>query len=575
MRMRLIFGFVGTVLVFAAIGAVFWLSGRPAVAPNSHAPEPSGPPWFQDITEAAGLDFTHDPGPVGTFFMPQAIGSGAVVFDFDGDGLLDIYLLQNGGPKGAKNRLFRQLPGFRFQDVSAGSGLDIAGYNMGAVAGDINNDGHLDVIVTQFGGIRLFLGQGNGKFADATDGAGLQNPNWGASAALLDYDRDGLLDLVVVNYVDYDPTWPCTTTSGKPEYCAPKTFAGRATRLFHNLGNGRFEDVTVASGLGKLAGPGLGVLCADFDGDGWIDIFVANDGEANRLWINRHNGTFADEATLRGVAYNAMSRTEAGMGIALGDVNGDGLPDLLVTHLTEETHTLWQQGPRGFFTDRTAAVGLSTPRWRGTGFGVVLEDFDLDGALDAAVANGRIAAAAQNANSALGPHWGLYAERNQLFANDGKGRFRDISPDNADFCGAPNVARGLISADFDNDGAPDLLVTMAGGRARLFRNVAPRDGRWLHVRAIDPALKRDAIGAEIRVRAAERTWQRTIVAGDSFLCCRDARAHFGLGPVESVDAINVTWPDAVQESFPPGATNRSVTLRKGTGTTVAAKEKKP
>jgi hypothetical protein len=564
----------------AAVAALLGGCRRPAAtAPDE---DPPGSAWFADVTGEAGLDFVHDAGPVGNgYFMPQALGSGAAVFDFNNDGLLDIYLLQNGGPKGAANRLFQQLPGGTFKDASAGSGLDIAGYNMGVAVGDVNNDGFPDVLVTQYGGVHLFLNNGNGTFTDVTDEAGLSNPSWGASAAFVDYDRDGWLDLVVVNYVDYDPTWPCTTTSGKPDYCAPRTFPGRVTRLFHNLGRAaagtghgvRFADVTEASGLGRLAGPGLGVVCADFDGDGWPDLFVSNDGQPNYLWINQKDGTFKEEAVRRGVAYNAMGQAAAGMGVALGDVDGDGLFDLFVTHLTEETNTLWKQGPRGLFHDRTAAAGLGAARSRGTGFGTVLGDFDQDGALDLAVANGRVSKADAAAAAALGPHWGLYGERNRLFAGDGAGRFRDVSAANPALCGTANVGRGLVCADLDGDGALDLLVTTAGGPARLYRNVAPRRGHWLLVRAWDPALHRNAYGAEVTVRAGDRHWLRLIQPAHSYLCSGDVRAHFGLGEAVRVDAIDVLWPDGTAETFPACAADRALELHKGSGQKQGDREK--
>jgi hypothetical protein len=556
-----------------AAGALTWGCGQQEqLAPD---PVPPGEPWFADVTEQVGLDFVHDAGPLGTYFMPQALGSGAALFDFDGDGRLDILLLQNGGPKSrSTNRLFRQEKDGRFTEVK-GSGLEIAGYSMGVAVGDVNNDGWPDVLITRYGGVRLFLNNGDGKtFTDVTEEAGLSNPGWGTSAAFLDYNRDGWLDLVIVNYVDYDPTWPCTADNGKREYCAPKTFPPRVSKLFRNLGKAaagkghgvRFEDVTVSSGLGSLPGPGLGVVCADFDGDGWPDIFIANDGAANHLWINRRDGTFVERALERGVALSALGKAQAGMGVALADVDGDGLLDLFVTHLGEEYNTLWRQGPRGLYEDRTARSGLDSPRWRATGFGTVLADFDHDGAPDLAVVNGRIAAAARSANPALGPHWGRYAERNQLFANDGKGHFRDLSPQNPALCGTANVARGLAWGDVDGDGALDLLVTTAAGRARLYRNVAPCRGHWLLVRALDPALKRDAYGAEVRVRAGGRTWLRVVQPAGSYLCSGDARAHFGLGAAGRVDGIDVFWPDGRAETFAGGPADRLVVLRHGTGT---------
>ncbi len=555
-------------------------------------PPPSGPTadaWFEDTSEKVGLDFVHDAGKVGDYFMPQAIGSGAAFFDFDNDGRLDIYLLQNGGPQSSSRcRLYRQLPNGKLQDVSQGSGLDIAGHNMGVAIGDVNNDGWLDVLVTQYNGIKLFLNRGDGTFTDVTDEAGLSNSAWGVSAAFFDYDRDGWLDLVMVCYVDYDPHWPCTGASGKRDFCAPKTFKGRVSRLFHNLGERevpsaergknvaprlalrapRFADVTVPSGLSRLPGPGLGVLCADFDGDGWTDIFIANDGQPNRLWINQHNGTFQEEAHVRGIALNAMAQAQAGMGIAYGDVNANGLLDVFVTHLAEETHTLGSQGPRGLFLEKTRDARLLNARWRGTGFGTLFADFNQDGWLDLAIANGRVSAAAAPIDSSLGPFWSWYGERNHLFAGDSKGGFVDISPLNSPVCGKVNVGRGLAQGDFDGDGAVDLLVTAVAGPAKLYRNVAPLRGHWLSIRAHDPALKRDALGCEVRVVAGDRVWVRWLHPAESYLCSSEPRAHFGLGAVEKVDRIEVHWPDGTREAFACGAVDRRIELRKGAGTKI-------
>jgi hypothetical protein len=540
------------------------------------------PPWFEDITDKVGLDFVHDCGPTGTYFMPQQVGSGAAVFDFNNDGLLDLYLLQNGGPESkSTNRLYAQQSDGTFKDVSAGSGLDINGFNMGVAVGDVNNDGKPDVVVTQYTGVRLFLNNGNGSFTDVTREAGLSNPSWGTSAAFFDFDRDGWLDLVVVNYVDYDSTWECKGQYSKRDYCAPKTFRGRVSRLFHNLGlapgqgrSGRvpsvcFEDVTEKSGLGQAPGPGLGVLCYDFDGDGWPDIFIANDGAANHLWINQKNGTFKEQAVQRGVAFNGMSKAQAGMGIALGDVDGDGHPDLFVTHLTEETHTLWKQSPRGLYQDQTARAGLLGAVWNGTGFGTILADFDHDGALDLAIVNGRVAALAQPTDPALGPFWTHYGDRNQLFTNQGNGTFCDVSRENPSLCGQYNVARGLARGDFDRDGAVDLVVTTIGGRARVYRNVAPKRGHWISVRAFDPRWRRDALGTEVRVRSTKRTWVGWLHPAESYECSSEPRAHFGLGAVDHLDAIDVLWPDGTWESFPGGGVDRQVLLQKRSGQPLA------
>jgi hypothetical protein len=553
------------------------------------SPQPSDACWFEDITDQAGVHFLHEAGPTGSYFMPQVIGSGAALFDFDNDGRLDLYLIQNGGPNSsATNRLFHQGPDGRFTDVSKGSGLDIAGYGMGVAIGDVNNDGWPDVLVTEYGGVKLFLNNGNGTFTNISKEAGLDSVLWATSAAFVDFDRDGWLDFVVVNYVSYDRSLPCGTPAGQADFCNPRIFEGSVTKLYHNLGKSverearsaerqtsgasrlplrapRFEDVTLKAGLARAPGPGLGVVCADFDGDRWPDILVANDGKPNHLWINQHDGTFKEEAVLRGLAYNALGKAEGNMGITLGDADADGLFDVFVTHLTDETNTLWKQGPRGMFQDRTVASGLSRPHWRGTGFGTVLGDFDHDGALDLAVVNGAVRRKEHASAGAGSGFWSPYAERNQLFVNDGKGHFRDISESNTPFCGAPAVSRALVCGDLDNDGALDLLVTCIAGPARLYRNVAPKQGHWLMVRAMDPALKRDAYGAEITVRAGDHEWKRLINPGYSYLCSNDPRAHFGLGAAEHVDSIHVIWPDGTEETFSGQAADRLVLLRKGEG----------
>jgi hypothetical protein len=550
------------------LGCLFWGCNRPAqVQPTS---TPSEPPWLEDATERLGLKFVHDCGPVTQArFMPQIAGSGCAFLDYDGDGKLDIYLIHNGGPSGARNQLFHQENDGTFRDVSAGSGLDVAGYGMGIAVGDVDNDGLPDVVVTEYGRTRLFLNHGGGQFVEVTSTSGLDNPLWGTSASFFDFDGDGWLDLIVVNYVDYDPSKVCNSSGGRTDYCGPSIFKTMTPRLYRNLGGSRngtgplFEDATLKSGLANgPKGKGLGVLCADFNGDGWPDIFVANDMMANHLWINQRNGRFKEEALMRGAAFTLGGKSAANMGIAWADVDGVGLPDLFVSHIIDETHTLWKQGPRGFFQDETAQAGL-TAGWRSTGFGTALVDFNCDGWPDLAIVNGGVR---RNRDADLtGPHWLQLAQRNQVYANLGEGRFRDISEFNPTLCREPFMGRGLAVGDFDNDGAPDLLVTEIGGKARLLRNVAPSRGHWLTVRAIIPKLKRDAYGAEITVRAGGRSYWRLLNPGSSYCSSNDPRCHFGLGASDRYDAIDVVWPDGAEETFRAGSADKAIELRQGDG----------
>jgi hypothetical protein len=570
--------FAPAVVVLAA--TILGCRGQPAASPGESpaADAPDGPAWFEDVTDRVGLDFVHDPGDVGKYLMWQSIGSGCAIHDLDGDGRPDLLLLTNAGPQSTStNRLYRQKPDGTFADATAGSGLDFPGWNMGVAIGDVNNDGRPDVLVTQAAGARLLLNRGGLTFADVTEQAGIDNPSWGTACAMLDHDRDGRLDLLVVNYVDYDPTWPCLAPSGERDYCAPRVFPGTASRLFRNTGGEvpTFEDVTGKSGIGAKTGPGLGVAVADFDGDGRPDVFVANDGRPNHLWINRPDGTFREKADERNVARTATGDAFAGMGVALGDVDNDGMQDLFVTHLTGETNTLWTQGPRGQFRDRTEARGLTATKWRGTGFGTVLADFDHDGALDLAVVNGRVAREpVPRKKPGVAAHWEPYAERSQLFAGAGTS-FRDVSHNNPALCGRFAVARGLACGDVDGDGAPDLLVNAIGERARLLKNVAPGRGHWVAVRAIDPALNRDAVGAEVAVKAGGVRRARVVASSDSFLSAGPGGAHFGLGHAETVDEFEVAWPDGSRERFPGGPAGRTVELRKGAGSRTPRKRRRP
>lgn len=536
-------------------------------------------PWLEDATERVGLNFVHDVGPVGTYFMPESLGSGAAIFDFDNDGRMDIFLLQNAGaPSASKHQLFHQEKDGQFRNVSDGSGVDLPGRGMGVAIGDVDNDGRSDVFITEYDRVRLFHNLGDGKFAEITSETGLDNPHWGMSAAFFDYDRDGWLDLIVVNYVDYSPSMKCPEAQGKPGYCGPSGFQGTIPRLFHNLsahGRGiRFEDVTVSAGLGKLAGPGLGVGCADFNGDHWPDLLIANDGHVNWLLINQRNGTFTEEAATRGVAYNQMGAVEANMGIAVGDSDGDGLFDILVTHLSTETHTLWKQSPQGYFQDATTVSQVAASAWRGTGFGTVLSDLNSDGAPDLIVVNGGIKRHTTNpaphgkANN--DPFWNGFEQRSQIFSNSGTGVFTDVSEANLAFSGTAAIARGLAVGDLDNDGAPDVIVTRIAAPARVYRNIAPR-GHWLTVRVVEPDLGgRDAYGAEITITHGESSQIAWVNPAQSYLCSNDPRAHFGLGSATRVESIRVVWPDGSEEQFTGVPADQMITLRKSSGQRVAS-----
>ena len=560
-----------------------WVAGTGCRKPAESTPvsaAPAAPPaqtWLEDVTDKVGLNFVHDVGPIGTYFMPESVGSGAALFDLDGDGRMDVLLLQNAGTNStARHQLFHQESDGRFRDISAGSGLDLPGLGMGVAIGDVDNDGQPDVFITEYDRVRLLRNLGGGKFREITSEAGIANPHWATSAAFFDYDRDGWLDLIVVNYVDYSHTTKCLDPQGKPAYCGPSGFPGTVSRLFHNLGahagGSRFEDVTMSAGLGKLAGPGLGVVCVDVNGDRWPDLLIANDGHVNWLLINQHNGTFTEEAARRGIAYNEMGVVQANMGIALGDVDGDGLFDVLITHLSTETHALWKQGPRGFFQDRTSAARVAASAWRGTGFGTVMSDLNNDGAPDLIVVNGGIKRltvdSAPQGKANRDPFWNGYEQRSQIFANDGSGAFTDRSAADLDFSGTAAVARGLAVGDLDNDGGQDLLVTRIAAPARVYHNVAPR-GHWLTVRVVDPACGgRDAYGAEVTVSAGGRRRTVWVNPSQSYLCSSDPRAHFGLGPTLRVEGVNVVWPDGSEEQFDGGPADQIVTLRKGSGKAV-------
>lgn len=544
------------------------VGANPGVASSTPAPE-----WFADETSRSGVNFIRHAGT--NYAMPDQIGSGVALFDYDRDGRLDLYLVDQGSQPGSRgNRLYHQETDGRFRDASVGSGLDVVGPGMGAFAADVNNDGRVEVLVTEYGAVRMFENLGDGRFREVSRDAGVDNPRWATAASFLDFDRDGWLDLVIGNYVDYDPTQICHDAQGRREFCAPSAFAGTVTRLWRNRTGTpgsppRFEDWTERSGLARSPGAVLGLIGADFDGDGWPDIFCADDGRPNRLYLNRHDGTFVEEAVMRGLAYNAAGRTAANMGVVYADLDGDAAGDLFVTHLTEEFHGLYRQDRPGLFVDAIANSGLPQQTWRGTGFGAVGADFDADGRVDLAFVNGLVRRATPGHSPVVtgtATWWAPYAQKAQLFANLGGGRFRDISPGNAAWSGAAAVGRSLAVGDLNNDGAPDLVVGAIGGPVRLLHNRVPNRGHWLRLRLTIPgAGGRDAVGAEAVVRAGGTRWWAVLQPATSYLASHEPVLHFGLGAAHAVDPIRVRWPEGFTEEFPASAADRTLELRQGTG----------
>ncbi|MGH9855798.1 MAG: FG-GAP repeat domain-containing protein, partial [Blastocatellia bacterium] len=449
-----------------------------------HPVRPTDAPLFREAAAETGLNFHHFTGSTGEFYLPEIMGAGAALLDYDNDGDLDVYLLQGvmldekkkpteakfPPPKDWKpgNRLFRNelIPSgkLRFTDVTEKAGVGFIGYGMGAATGDYDNDGDVDLYVTNFGSNVLYRNNGNGTFTDVTREAGVDDPRWSSSAAFVDYDRDGDLDLFVCNYIDFTikGNKRCYAPTGEPDYCSPASYRPAPDRLFRNEGAGKFTDVTQSSGIGAAVGPGLGVTCADFNGDGLIDIYVANDGAANLLWINKGDGKFEENGLMAGAAYSADGVARAGMGVTAGDFDNDGDEDLLVTNLTKEGSTLYRnqssQGGKGQFDDATIEFNLAQPSFLSTGFGVAWFDYDNDGWLDLCAANGGVTLLPTLRGQPYPFH-----QRNQLFHNEGGRSFREMTNSAGPALQLSEVSRAAVFGDIDNDGDVDVLVTNNNG----------------------------------------------------------------------------------------------------------------
>ena len=535
---------------------------------------------FEDITLQARLDFKHTSGVEGQYLLPEIMGSGGALFDFDNDGDLDIYLVNGGkrrsGQRASVNRLFRRNIDGSYQDISHVAGLDDSGFGMGSALGDIDNDGDLDVYVSNVDDDRLFLNNGDATFSDISENAGIQGHRWSSSATFCDIDDDGFLDLYVATYVTQEPAQACADASGEIDYCAPNAYRGEADQLYHNNGDGSFTFIGKRSGVAQKNNNALGVVCFDFNGDHQDDFFVANDGERNHLWINNGDGTFNERAVSYGTAVNLFGDTEASMGIALGDINADQRLDVLLTHLDEETNTLYLRTGDRSLIDATIQSGLGGPSIPETGFGVSMFDANQDGALDVAISNGRVR---KKPGGLVDPSMGIlelfrhdYAEPNRLMVNLGNGKFADGCDVANPFCTDLDVSRGLLTGDIDADGDLDILVMNSNGPARLYRNEIADKGGWLKLRAFDPALNRDAIGARVRIRIGDAWQVRPVIHSDSYLSSHDAVVHFGLGNATAVDEIIVTWPRGETERFPSLRRNQLAVLSRGHGSAIEIAE---
>ena len=509
--------------------------------------------------------------PQGNYFMPEIMQGGVGLFEADGDGDLDLLQVRvpppGSSPSTITNTLWRQEEDGSFADVGRAAGLVELGFGQGLAIGDTDNDGDADVFITNYGADVFYTNDGRGRFTNATGAAGFGDEWWGTSAAFGDVDGDGFLDLYVANYVRYDAGKRCTDPSDRSEYCGPRSFNGAPDQLWHNDGDGTFTDVTRRAGVvlpqEDARGHGLGVVITDLSRDGRADIFVANDAQANQLWVNQGDGRFVDEGVARGVGLNRHGQTEANMGIAVGDVDGDLVLDLFVTHLWEEHNRLFLGTSGPVFRDFTVESKLSRHDLERTGFGCGFLDFDHDADQDIAVVNGAVRRRPPVPGAPAG-FWREYVEPNQLFENVGAARFELVDGKAGAFASDLAASRGLALGDVDGDGDLDLAVANLDNSLQLYENRAPAAGtHWLLVRVLTRG--RDALGAQVRVTAGGKQQLAAALAGYSYCSSSDPRAHFGLGASAQYDALEVLWPDGTRERFPGGAADREVRLVQGEG----------
>jgi hypothetical protein len=584
-------GLLAVVALLAAGGAALgYVLLRPRTADSHEGAAGSGPPseWFVDRAAETGLDFVHFNGMSGSRYYAEHMGPGVALFDYDNDGDLDVFIVQGQmlgnkpigqalfppkGPLPVKGRLYRNdleihadgTRTLRFTDVTDASGINANAYGMGVATGDYNNDGCIDLYVTTLGRNQLFRNNCDGTFTDVSKESGTNDPGWSSSAAFVDYDRDGWLDLFVGHYLGYSPEMnvQCYSVNGKPDYCPPHVYAAQPSHLFHNNRDGTFTDVTAAAGMSTEFGPALGVSTADFNGDGWIDIYVTNDGQQNQMWINQRDGTFKNTGLLSGTALSAEGQAKSSMGVDAGDFDNDGDEDLFVTELTGQGNELYVNDGSGVFVEQGARSGLRFASLPFTGFGTAWFDYDNDGWLDILTVNGAVTSVEElvHANDPF-----PLSQRKQLFRNVGGGRFEDVTKSAGAIFQKAAVGRGAAFGDIDNDGDVDVVVGNDNGPAQLLINEIGNRNRWVGLRLVGGAPLRDMLGARVEIVRADGSviWRRARADG-SYASANDPRVLVGLAQAENISRARVIWPDGSVEEWADVPVNRYTTLRQGSG----------
>jgi len=548
------FGWIAAVGLILCMLVACGTDSAPGAGREPSVPEVPASPLFVEAGPEVGLDFLHENGMSGKLYLPEAMGGGGGFLDYDGDGDLDLYLVQSGNLEaigfGTGDRLYRNEMGetgkLAFVDVTEQVGLEAKGFGMGLAVGDYDGDGDPDLYLTNFGSNELWRNDG-GSFVEVTAEAGVADSRWSSAATWFDFDRDGDLDLFVGNYVDFAIAShsECHSAAGAVDYCGPLAYRPLADALFRNQGDGTFEDVSLGTGIGSARGAALGVVAGDLDGDGWPDLYVANDATENRLWLNQRDGRFVDDAVYAGAAVNRDGQVEGSMGVDAGDYDGDGDLDLFMTHIAEETNTLYANDGRGVFDDVTEAAGLGGPSRTKTGFGAAWLDFDLDGELDLMVANGLIRIDPEQIQR--GEAHPLN-QANQLFRGLGSGRFQEVSEQAGPAFEVAQVSRGLAVGDVDNDGDPDVLVVNNKGPARLLLNEGEKGGSWLGLRLLSGSPRQDAYGATVEARLSSgRSLMRRVRSDGSYGVAQDPRVLIGLKAGERPVELEVGWPSGDRE----------------------------